>query len=152
MDAMKEESVPWTRSSTWFALLIESFIFSMVLFIWSISLSKCGTLRVIVPLDWSPLALFSAFSFSKFWPHSPPCRCWRCLLTSLVNSWFYCISSSIAVAMDYNLSLSLFFFFSPSYACSILLFLFSSPSYSYKNKRKIPLISMILSKEKKKTH
>ena len=102
MDAMKGESVLWTRSSTWFALLIESFISSMVLFIWSISLSKCGTLRVIVPLNWSPLALFSAFSFSKFWPHSPPCRCWRCLLTSLINYWFYCISSAIVVAMDCN--------------------------------------------------
>ena len=59
MDVMKGESILWTRSSTWFALLMESFISSMDLFIWSISLSKCGTLRVTVPLDWSPSALFS---------------------------------------------------------------------------------------------
>ena len=31
-------------------------------------------LRVTVPLDWSPLALFLAHSFSKFWPRSSP-RC-----------------------------------------------------------------------------
>ena len=66
MDAMKGESVLWMRSSTWFALLMESFISSMALFIWSISLSKCSTLRVTVPLDWSHLALFSTPSFSEF--------------------------------------------------------------------------------------
>ena len=102
MDAMKGELVLWTRSSTWFAFLMESFISSMSLFIWSISLSKCGTLRVTIPLDWSPSALFSTPSFSKFWPHSPPCCWWHCLLTSLVNSWFYCINSAIAAAMDCN--------------------------------------------------
>ena len=102
MDAIKEESVLWTRSSTWFSLFMESFSSSMAFFIWSISLSKCGTLRVIVPLDWSPSALLSTLSFSKIWPRSPPCCWWRCLLTSLVNSWFYCASSAIATTMDYN--------------------------------------------------
>ena len=66
-----------------------SFISSIALFIWPISLSKCGILRVTVPLDWSPLALFSTPSHPEFWPYSPP-RCLRCLLTSLVNSWFCC--------------------------------------------------------------
>ena len=51
MDAVKGESVLWMRSSTWFALLMESFISSMAFFIWSIFLSKCGTLQVMVPLD-----------------------------------------------------------------------------------------------------
>ena len=86
MDAIKEESVLRTRSSTWFSLFMESFSSSMAFFIWSISLSKCGTLRVIVPLDWSLLALLSVLSFSKIWPRSLPCYWWRCLLTSLVNS------------------------------------------------------------------
>ena len=85
IDAMKGESVLWTRLSIWFALLMESFISSMALFIWSISLSKCGTLRVMVPLDWSPLPLFSIPSFSEFWPLFSPRCCWRCLLISLVN-------------------------------------------------------------------
>uniref|UniRef100_A0A7N2MPZ9 alpha-galactosidase n=1 Tax=Quercus lobata TaxID=97700 RepID=A0A7N2MPZ9_QUELO len=48
MDMVKGESVLWMRSSTWFALLMESFISSMAFFIWSISLSKCGTIRVMV--------------------------------------------------------------------------------------------------------
>ena len=102
MDAMKGESVLWTRSSTWFTLLMESFISSMALFIWSISLSKCGTLWVTVPLDWSPSTLFLAPSFFEFWPRSPPCCYWCCLLTSLVNSWLCCVNSATAVAMDYN--------------------------------------------------
>ena len=93
-DGCNKESILWTRSSTWFALLMESFISSMALFIWSISLSKCGTLRVAVPLDWSLSALFSTPSHPKFWPHSPPC-CWH-------NSWFYCVNSTIAAVMDYN--------------------------------------------------
>ena len=51
MDAVKGESVLWMRSSIWFALLMESFISSMAFFIWSIFLSKCDTLQVMVPLD-----------------------------------------------------------------------------------------------------
>ena len=39
IDATKGESILWTRSSIWFALLVESFISFMALFIWSISLS-----------------------------------------------------------------------------------------------------------------
>ena len=75
MDTIKGESILWTRSSIWFSLLMESFISSKALFIWSISLSKCGTLRVTVLLDWSPSTLFSASSFSEFCPRSSPHHC-----------------------------------------------------------------------------
>ena len=103
MDAMKGELVLWTRSSTWFSLLMKSFISSMALFIWSIFLSKYGTLRVMVPLNWSPtLALFSSPSFSEFCSCCSSCHCWWCLLTSLVISWFCCVKSVIAAAMDCN--------------------------------------------------
>ena len=44
MEAMKREYVQWTKSSTRFALLMFSLISSMAFLIWSISLSKCGTL------------------------------------------------------------------------------------------------------------
>ena len=71
IDATKGEFVMWTRSSTWFTLLMESFISSMALFIWSISLSKCDTLQVTMPLDCSPSTLFSTPSHPEFWPHSP---------------------------------------------------------------------------------
>ena len=70
-------------------------------FIWSISLFKCGTLRVTVPLDWSPPSMpFSALPFSEFCPCSSVHHCWRCLLTSLVNSWSCCVKSAITTAMD----------------------------------------------------
>ena len=52
MDAMKGESVQWTKSSTWFVLLIFSLISSTTLLIWSFSSSKCGTLRETIPLKW----------------------------------------------------------------------------------------------------
>ena len=52
MSAVKEESVLWTKSYTGFAILIFSLISSMTFLIWSISFSKCGTLREVVPLDW----------------------------------------------------------------------------------------------------
>ena len=45
MSAVKGESILWTKSSTGFALLIFSLISSMTLLIWSISFSRCGTLR-----------------------------------------------------------------------------------------------------------
>ena len=52
MEAVKGESVLWTKSSTGFSLLIFSIISSMAFLIWSISLSKYGTLHEVVPLDW----------------------------------------------------------------------------------------------------
>ena len=52
VEAMKGEFVWWTKSSMGFALLMFSFISSMVFLIWSISLSKCGTLREAIPFDW----------------------------------------------------------------------------------------------------
>ena len=105
MDVVKGELVMWTRSSTCFILLMESFISSMAFLIWSISLFKCGTLQVTVPLDWSPpLALFFALPFSEFCLGSSVCWCWRYffLLTSLVNSWFCRVKFAIAIAMDCN--------------------------------------------------
>ena len=51
MSAVKGESVLWTKSSTGFALLIFSLISSMTFLIWSISFSRCGILREVVPLD-----------------------------------------------------------------------------------------------------
>ena len=99
-DGHNKGGISPTRLSTWFSLLMESFISSMTLFIRSISLSKYGTLQVTIPLDWSPSALFSTFSFSEFCPS--PRRCWRCLLTSLINSWFCYVNSAITSAMDCN--------------------------------------------------
>ena len=52
MEAVKGESVRWTRSSTGFALLIFSLISSIAFLIWSFSFSKCGTLHEVVSLDW----------------------------------------------------------------------------------------------------
>ena len=52
MNAVKGESVLWTKLSTGFALLIFSLISSMTFLIWSISFSRCGTLQEVVPLDW----------------------------------------------------------------------------------------------------
>ena len=103
MDGVKGESVLWTRSSTWLVLLMESLISSMAFFIWSITFSKCGTLQVTVPLDWSPhSALLFAPPFFEFYLGSSEHRCRRCffLLTSLVNSWFYYVKSTIVAAMD----------------------------------------------------
>ena len=101
IDTMKGESVLWTRSSIWFAFLMESFISSMAFFIWSISLSRCGSLRMTVPLDWSPpLTSFPSLPFFEFFPCSLTHRCQRCLLTSLVNSWFCCVKFAIVATMD----------------------------------------------------
>ena len=52
METVKGESVQWTKLSTRFALPMFSLISSMTFFIWSISLSKCGTFREVVPFDW----------------------------------------------------------------------------------------------------
>ena len=63
MEAVKGESVRWTKLSTRFALLMFSLISSMIFFIWSISFSKCGTLREAVPLDWLLGSAFPLFSW-----------------------------------------------------------------------------------------
>ena len=100
MEAVKGEFVRWTKLSTRFALLMFSLISSMTFFIWSISLSKCGTLREVVPLDW---LLGSAFpQFSWLWACPSACLSWSCLLRliSLVNSWFWRVNFAMAVAMD----------------------------------------------------
>ena len=60
MEAVKGESIWWTRSSTRFAFLMFSIISSITLLIWSISLSKCGTLLDVVPLDWLSGSAFLA--------------------------------------------------------------------------------------------
>ena len=52
MEGTKGESVQWTKSSTGFTLLIFSLISSISFLIWSISFSKCSTLREAMPLDW----------------------------------------------------------------------------------------------------
>ena len=101
MDVVKEELVLWTRSSTWFAPLMESFISSIAFFIWPISLSKCGTLWVTIPLEcFPPSMLFSALPFFEFFPCSSMRRYRHCLLTSLVISWFCCAKFAITIAMD----------------------------------------------------
>ena len=51
MEAVKGESIQWTRSSMRFVLLMFSLISSITFPIWLISLSKCGTLVDVVPLD-----------------------------------------------------------------------------------------------------
>ena len=52
MEAVKGESVRWTRFSIGFVLLMFSLISSITFLIWSIFLSKYGTLLNVVPLDW----------------------------------------------------------------------------------------------------
>ena len=103
MDAVKGESVLWMRSSTWLVLLMDSLISSMAFFFWSTSFSKCGTQRMMVPLDCSlPSALFSASPAYEFCPGPSVCH-WRhclCLLTSWVNSWFWCVRFAMAAATD----------------------------------------------------
>ena len=103
MDAMKGELVLWTRSSTWFTLFMEYFISSMASSSSPFLFPNVGTLRVTIPLDWSPPStLFNAPPFFEFWPCSSAhhCRCF--LLTSLVSCWFHCVKSTIVVAMDYS--------------------------------------------------
>ena len=78
MEVMKRESVQWTKSSTWFVLLIFSLISSMTLLIWSISLSKCGTLREAVPLKWFSYSTFSHSLTSWLWACPSVHRSWHC--------------------------------------------------------------------------
>ena len=90
MEAMKGESVRWTKSSIGFALLMFSLIWSIAFFIWSISLSKCGTLREAIPLDWFTCSAFSPSLTSWLWACPFTYLSWHCLfrVISLVNSWF----------------------------------------------------------------
>ena len=102
MDVMKRESVRWTKSSTWFVILIFFLILSMALLIWSISFSKCGTLRKAVPLEWFLRLTFSPSLTSWLWACPSAYLSWRCLLRliSLVNSWFWRVNSAMAATMD----------------------------------------------------
>ena len=88
MDIIKGESVRWTKSSTWFVLLIFSLISSMALLIWSISFSKCSALREAVPLEWFLCSTFYPSLTSWLWACPSTHRSWRCLfwLISRVNS------------------------------------------------------------------
>ena len=99
MEGTKGESVLWTKSSTGFILFILSFISSIVLLIWSISLSKWGTLLKGVPLDWLSN---STFLPSWLWACPPVFSSQRrfLMLSSLTNSWFWRVNSAIVAAMD----------------------------------------------------
>ena len=81
MDIMKGESVRWTKSSTWFVLLIFSLISS-------ISFSKCGTLHETVPFKRFSRSTFSPSLASWLWACPSTHRPWHCLLwlISWVNS------------------------------------------------------------------
>ena len=94
MEATKGESVQWTKSFTRFAFLMFSLILSMAFLIWSISLSKCGTLCEAIPLDWFSCLAFSPSLTSWLWACSSTYLSWRCLLIviSLVNSWFWWVN------------------------------------------------------------
>ena len=88
MEAVERESVLWTKSSRGFALLMFSLILSIASLIWSISLSKCGTLREVVPLDKLSGSTFPLPSWLWACPLVyPSCHCLLRLI-SLFNSWF----------------------------------------------------------------
>ena len=86
MEAVKGESIQWTKSSTGFALLMFSLISSMTFLIWSISFSKCGTLCEVVHFDWLSGSTFPSLS-SWLWvcPTYLSCHCLLRLI-SLANS------------------------------------------------------------------
>ena len=90
METTKGESIWWIKSSMGFILLMFSLISSMAFLIWSISLSKCGTIREAIPLDWFPCLAFSPSLTSWLWACPSTYLSLRCLLRaiSLVNSWF----------------------------------------------------------------
>ena len=72
----------------------------MTFLIWSISLSKCGTLREVVPLDWLLGSIFPMPSWLWACPSTySSCHCLLELI-SLVNFWFWRINSAMATAMD----------------------------------------------------
>ena len=100
MEAVKGESVRWTKSSTGFALLMFSLISSITFLIWSIFISNCGTLQEVVSLDW---VLGSAFPLpSWLWDCPSICPSYCCILRliSLVNSWFWWVNFAMVAAMD----------------------------------------------------
>ena len=103
MEAVKGESVRWIKSSTRFALLMFSLISCMTFLIWSISLSKCGTLREAVPIDWFSGSAFPPLS-SWLWACPSAYLSWRYLfrLISIVNSWFWRVNFAMVAAMDYT--------------------------------------------------
>ena len=100
MEAVKGESVRWIKSSTGFALLMFSFISSIAFLIWSISFSKCGTLREVVPLNWLSGSAYLLSSWLWVCLSVFPSRCCLLELSSLVNSWFWRVNSAMAAAMD----------------------------------------------------
>ena len=100
MEDVKKESVRWTKSFMGFALLMFSFILSITFLIWYISLSKCGTLREVVPLDWLSGSGFPLSSWLWACPSVyPSCHCLLRLI-SLVNSWFWRVNSAMAATVD----------------------------------------------------
>ena len=105
IDAVKGEFVMWIRSSMRALPFIESLICLMAIFIWSTSFSTCGTFWVMVLINWSFHStllfalIFSGFHLGSSWP-THRCRWCVFLWTSLVKSWFCCVSSAIATAMD----------------------------------------------------
>ena len=101
MEAVKGESVLWTKSSIGFVFLMFSFISSMTFFIWSISSFKCGTVREVVPLNWLPISVFSLSPWPCVCP--PPSHSshvYLLLLISILNSWFWRVNSAIAATID----------------------------------------------------
>ena len=102
METTKGESVRRTKSSTGFVLLIFSLISSIALLIWSISLSKCGTLRDAVPLEWFSCSTFSLSLTSWLWAYPSTYFSWRWFfwLISRVNSWSKRVSIAMATTMD----------------------------------------------------
>ena len=101
MEAVKGELVLWTKSFIGFALLIFSFISSMIFFIWSISSFKCGTVREVVPLNWLPILVFSLSPWLCVYPSSSrSSRVCLLILISILNSWFWRVNSAIAAAID----------------------------------------------------
>ena len=101
MEAVKGESVLWTKSSIGLVLLMFSFISSMTFFIWCISSFKCGTVREVVPLNWLHISVFSLSPWPCVCPplsrSSRVCLLW---LISILNSWFWRVNSAITIAID----------------------------------------------------
>ena len=106
INAVKGEFFLWIRSSMCVLPLIESLICLMAIFIWSTFL-QVWYLPGVVLIDWTshstPLyaLIFSGFHLGSSWFAS---RCWRCIFlwSSLVKSWFCCVSSATATVMDCN--------------------------------------------------